>query len=113
MSETLRRHAELLKALHRASPAKRRKWMRQHCSLDFVKCMCECARNVIKGNVPLTPAQLKALRRKRQALRQLTLKKTSLTKKKKLLQSGGFLGAILPPIISVLGGLLGSAFGSK
>jgi hypothetical protein len=81
--------------------------MRQHCNREFVKCLCECARNIIKGNVPLTSAQLKALRRKRQALKQLVLKKTSLTKKKKLVQSGGFLGVLLPPIISAIGSLFG------
>jgi hypothetical protein len=33
------------------------------------------------------------------------MKKTSLKKKRKILQKGGFLGALIPPILSVLGGL--------
>jgi hypothetical protein len=85
--------------------------MRRHCNRAFINCLCECARNIIKGNVPLSTAQLKALRRKRQALKQLVLKKTSLLKKKKIVQSGGFLGAILGPIISAISSLFG--FGSN
>jgi len=42
-------------------------------------------------------------------LREIALKKTSLRKKQKLIQSGGFLGALLGPIISVLGGLFNGA----
>jgi len=75
--------------------------------------MCECAKNLLKGNVPLSPAQLRTLRRHKQKLRQLAVKKTSLAKKKKLVQSGGFLGALLTPIISVLGNLLGFNNGTR
>jgi hypothetical protein len=111
MSETLRRNAPLLKAIAKATPAVRKRIVSTHCNPSFIECICQCARNVIKGNIPLTPAQLNALRRKKKALKQLVLKKTSLAKKRKLIQSGGFLGALLPPIISVLGSLLGSVFG--
>jgi hypothetical protein len=40
-------------------------------------------------------------------LRELALKKTSKKKRKKIIQSGGFLGAILGPIVSILGRLFG------
>jgi len=65
----------------------------------------ECIRNLLKGNVPLNPAQKKKLSSKKKHLRLMLLKKTSQAKKKKLIQSGGFLGALLGPIISILGGL--------
>jgi hypothetical protein len=42
-------------------------------------------------------------------IRKLVLKKTSLKSKRKIVQTGGFLGAILGPIIKVLGGLFGAA----
>lgn len=64
---------------------------------------------MLKGNVPLNSAQKKKLSTKKNVLRQLALKKTSLRKKQKLIQSGGFLGALLGPIISVLGGLFNGA----
>jgi len=65
----------------------------------------ECIRNLLKGNVPLNSAQKKKLSSKKKHLRLMLLKKTSQAKKKKLIQSGGFLGALLGPIISILGGL--------
>jgi len=63
------------------------------------------AKNVLKGNVPLSHAQKDALRRRRKTLHKLTLKTVSQKKKKKLIQSGGFLGALLGPIVSILGNL--------
>ena len=73
---------------------------------EFLDCVSECAKNVIKGNVQLKPAQLRRLRRERSNVRALALKKTSLKKKRRILQKGGFLGALIPPVLSVLGSLL-------
>jgi hypothetical protein len=42
-------------------------------------------------------------------LRTLVKRKVSLRKKNEIKQKGGFLGAILPAVASVLGGLLGSS----
>jgi len=42
------------------------------------------------------------LRRKRQDLRALSKKKTSMRAKRKIVQKGGFLSALLPPVLSVL-----------
>src|SRR6266516_6711830 len=105
MSQRLRRHVNLLKALHRASPVIRKRLLKKHFDGDFVACISECAKNILKGNVPLSAGQKKKLSFKKKALRQIILKKTSLRKKKNLIQRGGFLGALLGPIISVLGGL--------
>src|SRR6059036_1697100 len=109
MSNRLHRHASLLRALHRASPATRSNLLKKHCDREFVCCITECVRNLLKGNVPLNPAQKKKLAAKKNILRQLALKNTSIRKKRKLIQSGGFLGALLRPIISVLGGLFNGA----
>jgi len=75
---------------------------------DFVKCICDCVNNVLKGKVHVSPTHLKALRRGKRVLRELAKKKTSLRKKKKIIQSGGFiplLGAIIPGIINLISGL--------
>jgi hypothetical protein len=108
MSARLRRNAPLLRALHKATPSVRKQILRSNCRGDFIDCVCECARNILKGNVPLNSAQKQALRRRKKILHQLALKKTSQKKKKKLIQSGGFLGALLGPIVSVLGSLFGA-----
>ena len=109
MSARLKKHVNLLKVLHKAAPATRRKLLKKHCNSDFVCCITECVKNLLKGNVPLNPAQKKRLASKKKSLREIALKKTSLRKKQKLIQSGGFLGALLGPIISVLGGLFNGA----
>jgi len=79
---------------------------RQNQETEFLDCVGECAKNIIKGNVSLTLDQLSRLRRQKNNIRALALKKTSTKKKKRILQKGGLLGSILPPIISVLGNLL-------
>ena len=109
MSARLHRHAKLLRALHKASPAQRHKLLKGHCNDDFVCCITECVKNLLKGNVPLNPAQKKKLSSKKKVLRQIVLKKTTKSKKRKLIQSGGFLGALLGPIVSVLGSLFNGA----
>ena len=75
----------------------------------LISCLCECSKNIFKGNVSLSPAQKRNLRRHKKSLRELTLKKISKKKKIKILQKGGFLGALITPILSLLGGMLGSS----
>jgi hypothetical protein len=111
MSKALKRNAPFLKLLYKSSPNIRKKLLRNHCSPDFIDCICECAKNVLKGNVPLSSTQKEALRRRKRILKHLSLKKTSRKKRKQLIQSGGFLGALLGPIISVLGNLFGGSNG--
>ena len=50
------KHAVHLKMLRDASP-KLRKQIMHHCGKDFLNCACECVKNVLKGNVPLTSSQ--------------------------------------------------------
>ena len=95
--------------LHKSSPKARSALLKQHCSPEFVKCICECVKNVLVGNVSLTPENKKRLKRNKRSLRRLILKKTPLTEKKRIVQSGGFLGALLGPIVKVLSGLFGSS----
>jgi hypothetical protein len=55
---------------------------------------------------------MKKLRQKKQLLRNLASSKTSVKKKRQLIQTGGFLGGILPIVISGLSSLLGGLFSS-
>ena len=116
MSERLRRNAAVIQALHKATPKARKQLLKAclqqgGCRKDLIDCFSDIAKNIISGNIKLRPHHLKALRRRRKAVRLLASKKTSLAKKKALLsQTGGFLGSLLTPIISVLGGLLGNIF---
>jgi len=85
----------------------------KHCNKEFLDCISECAKNILRGNVQLTSKQKTALRRNRQNLRRLSIKKTSLKKKRQIIQKGGFLGAIVAPILATLGGSLVSSLFRK
>lgn len=74
---------------------------------DLLKSIRECSYNVLKGNVPLSTAQKSRLCRHKQSLRALAKKGTSVKRQKQILQKGGFIGALLKPVLSGLGGLLG------
>src|SRR5260221_5342422 len=106
MSGRVKKYKQQLRLLHDASP-KIRKSLIVGCRPQMLSCICECAVNILKGNVPLTSGQKKKLCRHKHSLRLLSNKKVAIKSKKKLLQTGGFLGALLTPILSLLGGLLG------
>jgi len=108
MSQTLRKFSPYLRVLHKSSPKVRKTLTKKHCSPEFIKCICECAKNVLAGNVALSPEHKRRLKRHKHSLRKLALKKTPMKTKKKIVQSGGFLGALLGPIVKVLGGLFGA-----
>jgi hypothetical protein len=84
----------------------RRKYLKTCCA-PFVDGMCECIRNLLKGRVPLKEKHLKTLRRYKKFLREAASKKTPRKLRRRLLQTGGFLSAILPTLISGLSALLG------
>lgn len=95
-----------LKELNHYSEAKKKQWMKKNASKDFVMCICECASNVLKGNVPLTNSQRKKLSCKKNSLRKLVNKRLGLKRKQKIIQRGGFLSALIGPIVSLLAGLI-------
>lgn len=74
----------------------------------FLQCVCECALNMTRGNIPLSKPQWKKLKRYKHPLTQLSKKKLSLKKKRTIVQQKG--GRLLPllftPIIKALGGAL-------
>ena len=68
----------------------------------FVDCISKCSKNIILGHVTLKPRQMRALRRRRQDLRSVASKRTSLKRKKQIIQKGGFLSALIPPVVTFL-----------
>ena len=104
MPHRLKKHAACLQVLATAKP-KMLKAIIQNADQQLIHCLCECAHNLLKGNVPLTPAQNTRLKRYKTQLRELVQKKKA--NKKKILQTGGFVAALLAPIAaSILGPLL-------
>jgi hypothetical protein len=112
MSQRVQELLPELKKLGRMQPNKRKKYIKT-CSPKFINQLCECVQNLLKGNVPLQMKHLKCLQRYKQSLRKLTLKKTSIVSRKKILQRGGFLGFLLKPLIAGLISLIGGFIGSR
>ena len=83
-------------------PAKKRNQFIANCDSKTLCCLCEVAKNILKGNVCLKPTQLTKLKKHRSAIRKLALKRTSLRAKRRILQKGGFLGALIGPAIGLL-----------
>ena len=101
MAARLKRHVDELKVLKKAKP-KLRQSILKAADNQLIHCLCECCHNVLNGNVKLSPKQKKALQKHKKHLRKLTLKKTPVKKRRAILvQNGGFLPALLAPIIGV------------
>lgn len=108
MSRRLRDFAPTLRLLNRLNSTQKKRWLKHNLNNELVFCICECAKNLLHGNIPLSAKQKKLLAKRKQSLRKLITKKVSVKSKKRIIQSGGFLGALLGPIVSILGGLFGT-----
>jgi len=101
MSQRIKRNFSSLQALAKASKTIKSA-MITNASKDLILSLVECAANLIRGNVRLTPHQFRTLKRYRTELEKLVKPKTSQKDRKTILQSGGFLGALLRPLLSLL-----------
>jgi len=112
MSRRFHRNVPQLHELARCRQKhKRNKYIRESKD-DLTKCLTECAYNLLKGNVPLTKKQKAVLRRHRKALVQFGTERRVRKAKNLLLQRGGFLPALLAPILAAAaGGLISEVIG--
>ena len=109
MSTRVKRQAHILKALAKAHPHVCQAILKG-ANNDLLQCLSECAYNILKGNVHLTPTQKTKLTKYKLKIRQVADKQVALKKKQKTLQTGGFLPLLLAPLLSsVIGPLAGQA----
>lgn len=103
-----RKQAAILRALYHLNN-KQRSAVLQKADLKLVKCICECALNILRGNVPLKHSHKQRLKRYACILRRLADKNNSWKNKKRIIvQRGGFLPLLLAPILgTVLSRLIG------
>ena len=106
MTKRLKEHGSLLRRLKVCKPKERKELLNQG-GKPLQLCLQECAINILRGHVPLTDAQKKTLRRYKEKVRLLSKKKTSQKKKLEIEQRGGFLPALLAPVV---GSILGAIF---
>jgi len=102
---SIKHHFKELRALCKCKGKKRNMLLRK-ASGGLIRTVAQVAKNTIKGNIHLTPRQKQRLRRHKKTLRTLSLAKSSLKSKRKLLMQKG--GALLPlllgPILSAVAG---------
>lgn len=104
-SKEVKENFYMLVALHEASNEVKKSAIR-NASKEFLVALTEMVKNLVRGNVPLSNLEYSKLASHAQELTELS-GKTTLTRKRELLQKGGFLGALIGPLISTLGPLLG------
>ena len=96
MSTCLKKNAQMLGVLAHATP--------QMCKAiigaadhELMTCLCECAQNILNGNVPLTKSHLKHLQRYRSDMRTLAKKRAPKHKKRKFYRKEDFYLLYLHP----------------
>ena len=89
MTGRLKKHADTLHFMAKAKP-KVNKALIEARDKELINCLCECALNVLKGNVPLSHDQKRKLARHKTGLRTLIAPKTSGNKKKKFCKQEAF-----------------------
>lgn len=94
----LRRNIHLLRALQKAPPDRRKKLLS---SADpyLVVSICDCCRNVVDKNIPLSTSQKKILSESKELLRKLSEKNRTSRGKKQLIQRGSGFVNLLPTLI--------------
>ena len=100
MSGRMKKHAPCLQLLTETRNAKLWKAILEHADPEFISALCECAKNILRGNVNMTSHEKSRLRKYRSKL-QLLVRKCGLSVKqkcRKLQQTGGFLPALLAPL---------------
>ena len=100
MSGRMKNHALCLQLLIETRNAKLRKAILEHADPDFIRALCECAKNILQGNVKMASDEKSRLRKYRSKLRLLASKRglSMKQKRRKLQQTGGFLPALLAPL---------------
>ena len=89
--------------LNRMKNTKFRKAILEHADADLISALCECAHNILRGTVRLTPREKVRLRKYKNKLRLLVNKRLSVSRRRReIQQSGGFLPALLAPLATTV-----------
>ena len=108
MAHRVHKCREKLEALAKVKDCKqKRNRIIDEAGKDLVQCICDCVLNVLNKNIELKYEEKKRLKRHKDCLRELVKKKTSDEKRKHLIQEGGFLGALIPTLVGLIGNLFG------
>ena len=92
---------------HTLHDPKLRRAIIANCNQETLKSICECALNVLLGNIPLSACSKRKLRTYNSSILKVAYNSLSLSAKRKVIgQRGGFLLPLLSAILPTLAGLL-------
>ena len=106
--DRLKRNASTIKLLCGTNPSLR-KAVVEKSKDDLIRCLCDISFNILKGTAPISQQHKKRLAKHKSSLRKLIDRKLPLKKKRKIIQSGGFLSALISAAIPLLSSLFGLA----
>lgn len=102
----LEAHKHMLHVLKNCKPCIRKNIL-QNGSGDLIKTLCEVCLNVLNGNAKISKNSKNNIRKYKKVLRQLAKPNDRLSSKRKILiQKGGFLPALLTAVLSGIVGKL-------
>ena len=108
--ENLRNNFPSLRYLCKCRSRKEIKDFINHADKETIQCICECAHNILHGNIPIKKGDIKKLKKYQNVLSTLLDKRSSLKKRKEvIIQKGGFLPLLLSPVLGIVGSLIGDA----
>ena len=96
--EKIRDQRVFLEMLAKSNP-KYRKALINGAPPEIMKLLSECALNILRGTITLTKEEKTKLRKHKTSLRQMATPKVSTRAKKKIVQKGGMLQALLKPVL--------------
>ena len=105
--KNIQAHAGILEYL-RTLPQKDQKRMISVASRPLVNCLSEICLNLIKQNIPLSPADISKLKKYEKEIRMLANRKVSLKRRKQVVTRGGVLSTLISILPSIIGGLISS-----
>ena len=111
-SKSVHKHLPTIALLSQCHPSVIKKFIQQS-DKQLINAICECSKNVLTGNVKLSPQEFNRLKKYQAQLRELSSRKTSIKKKKTLIQKGGFLPALIAPLIGLLGSVISGVIARK
>lgn len=111
MSDRLKNNIHELCVLNKLNNIQRKHFL-EIVHPETIKCICEVCLNVLNGNIPLKDSDKNKLKRYKSILRQLVNRQGKKgreqvkNKRKTLIQKGGFLPIILPPLLAIAADLV-------
>ena len=94
MSGRVKRHVLCLQMLNRTKNTKLRKAILEHADADLISALCECAHNILRGTVRLTPREKVRLRKYKDKLRLIANRRLSISRRRREIQQHGVVSSV-------------------